>query len=152
MAAPVMSTIIIDRREQTPWTYSPVVQTMPGTLHGCDYSLVGYEQVIGIERKSATDLLGCLTHDRERWTRSLEALRTRRWHAIVVEGSLSFVLAGAGRSRAHPSSILGSVCAIVADGTPILFADDAWSAGTLAERLLVKFWKRAMAARGAEAA
>ena len=151
MAAPAMPPIVIDTREQAPWafTHPSIVATVP---KGADYTVQGHEDRIGIERKSAPDLLGCLTRDRERWTRSLEALRSRRWHAIVVEGSLSFVLAGAGRSRAHPSSILGAVCAIVADGTPILFADDAWSAATLAERLLCKFWQRAVAARGAEAA
>jgi len=151
MAAPSMPPIVIDTREQCPWafTHPSIVATVP---KGADYTIEGYGSEIGIERKSAPDLLGCLTHDRDRWERSLEALRTRRWHAIVVEGSLSFVLAGAGRSHAHSSSILGSVCAIVADGTAILFADDAYSAAAVAERLLVKFWKRAVAAREAEAA
>jgi hypothetical protein len=62
----------------------------------------------------------------------------------VVEGSLSFVLAGAGRSRAHPSSILGSVCAIVADGTPMLFTAGPVEAAALAQRLLLKLYSRAM--------
>jgi ERCC4-type nuclease len=119
---------------------------------GADYSIDGFEGEIGIERKSLDDLVGSLTVGRERFARSLAALSTRRWRAVVVEGSLADLLAGRYLSRANPSSMLGSICSICADGVPVLFADDAGGAAALAERLLCNFWKRALAARQVEAA
>lgn len=146
-------TIVVDTREQTPWVFSSAVSVRVATVPtGADYTLVGFESSIGIERKAGPDLLGCLTHDRPRWERSLAALRTRRWHAIVVEAPLSWFLSGQYRSRVHPSAILGSVCAIVADGTPIVFCAGPVEAAALAERLLTKMHKRAVAAREVERA
>jgi len=123
-------------------------------------------EVVRLARDLGADELRCLLWIGRRLAagqRSYGSLDLRRdGRDFVLEASEELLdtvaycamgaLAGAGRSRAHPSSILGSVCAIVADGTPILFADDAWSAAALAERLLVKFWKRAVAARHGEAA
>jgi hypothetical protein len=47
------------------------------------------------------------------------------------------VVAGAYRSRATPASILGSVCALIADyNLPIIFCDDAATAGIVVEKTL----------------
>ena len=145
-------TIVVDRREQRPWRFSSAAIVELGTLHGGDYSVEGYEDLIGIERKSLGDLVGSLTTGRERFGRALAALSACRWRAIIVEAPLCELLCGAYRSRATPTSMLGSVAAICADGVPIMFADDANCAAALAERLLVKFAKRAAAAREEAAA
>jgi ERCC4-type nuclease len=146
-------TIVCDTREQCPWAFSPAVAVRVATVPtGADYTIEGFEADIGIERKSGPDLVGCLTHDRPRWERSLAALRTRRWHVVVVEAPLSWFMSAHYRSRVHPSAVLGSVCAIVADGTPVLFTAGPVEAAAVAERLLVKFHKRAVAAREVERA
>ena len=46
-------------------------------------------------------------------------------------------------SRALPTSIVGSFAAIVADGVPVAFSDEPAAAAAFAERLLLKFHKRA---------
>lgn len=149
---PDRPTIIADTREQRPWRFTDRVQVQRATVPtGADYTVAGFEDAVGVERKSLDDLVSSLTHDRPRFLRSLEALARRPWRCVIVEAPLSALLFAAYRSRAKPSSILGAVCAIIADGVPIYFADDAGAAATLAERLLLKFADRAASARRAAA-
>lgn len=135
--------IVIDTREQQPWVFSSGADIERATLHGCDYSVAGHETRIGIERKSLDDLIGSLTHGRERFARSLSLLRAYAWRVIIVEAPLSCLLAGWYTSRATPTSMLGSVCSIMVDGIPVVFADDAGAAAALAERWLRKAAQRA---------
>jgi len=143
MSTPEPFCILVDTREQKPWSFRmpSKVATVPT---GADYSVLGFEEHIGIERKSLADLVGSLTRDRERFTRSLAALRTRRWRCVIVESNVSALLAKWYRSKTPPSAILGSVASIMADGIPVLFADDPDAASRLAEKLLWKFWSRAI--------
>ena len=144
-------TVLIDTREQTPWCFT--LPTVRGTVPtGGDYSIVGFEALICIERKSLDDLVSSLTIGRERFGRSIAALRTRPYRALIVEAEFPDVLAGRYRSRAHPNSIVGSLCAIMADGTPAFFAGNPAAAAAFAERLLLKFHKRALAAAAQETA
>lgn len=59
------------------------------TLREGDYSARGLEGRVAIERKSVSDLVGSLTHGRERFVRELERLATYDFKAIVIEGSLA---------------------------------------------------------------
>jgi len=148
---PAMPPILIDTREQRPWVFElPSRKATVAT--GADYTVQGFEAEIGIERKSLQDLVGSLTQERERFGRSLAALRTRPWRCVIVEGNLSSLLAGWYRGKVSPNALLGTVAAIMADGVPICFCDDATHAARLAERLLSKMWTRAAAAREAAAA
>ena len=52
-------------------------------------------------------------------------------------------------SRVPPTSIFGSLASICADGVPSFFAGDARHAAAFAERLLLKFHKRAVEHHGA---
>jgi hypothetical protein len=74
-------------------------------------------------------------------------LRLRPFRALVIEGSLSDVAQGRYLSNARPTSIVGSLASIMADGVPVVFADEPGAAAAFAERLLLKFHKRAMAAQ-----
>jgi len=138
--------ILVDTREQRPWRFEndALVQTV---ATGADYSLFGFETEIGIERKSLGDLLGSLTQGRERFMTSLAALHERPFRALVVETDLTTIHAGAYQSRAHPSSILGSLASIMSRGVPVVFGGDEQSSARFAERLLVKFHARALEAR-----
>ena len=61
---------IIDTREQAPLDLSPL-RSEAGTLATGDYSVKGLVNVVAIERKSLTDLLGCIGQDRERFDREV---------------------------------------------------------------------------------
>jgi hypothetical protein len=71
---------------------------------------------------------------------------------MIVDAPLCWFLSAQCPSRVHPPAAFGSVCAIVADGTPVLFTASPLHAATLAERLLQKMHKRAAAERGRVAA
>lgn len=118
--------IAIDTREQSPYDFAGYdVQTQPGALTAGDYSVPGFFDEIAIERKELSDLLGCLTHDRDRFMRELDRLRGYRSAAIVVEAPLSRIMAGKYRSHIPPAVALQSLLSIMANyRIPILFADD----------------------------
>jgi DNA excision repair protein ERCC-4 len=84
--------IVIDTREQLPFDFEglPPDIYMPSevrTLHTGDYSAVGYEDKIAVERKSLTDLLGCIGNGRDRFQRELERMMDFQFRCVVVEDS-----------------------------------------------------------------
>lgn len=98
-------TILIDTREQQPWTFTgmqvageltvtPYKFEHLGDGHG-DYTVVGCEDEIGIERKSIEDAIGTfLSHGerRERWQKTLEHLASIAQGSVAIEGSMAMVL------------------------------------------------------------
>lgn len=93
-----------DTREQSPYTFEGIgwdkadgggsgksltIETVRGTLTSGDYSLLGYEKRVAIERKSLADWYGTLGKDRDRFERELERLRSYEFAAVVIEASLT---------------------------------------------------------------
>src|SRR5688572_20376527 len=89
---------VADSREQTPWNLSPL-QVVQGTLTTGDYSLAGLEHVVAIERKSLSDLLGCIGQDRERFDREVQRLLAYPCRALIVEASWADIEMGEWRSK-----------------------------------------------------
>jgi len=105
--------IVIDSREQAPFLFSGLdCETVRGSLPTGDYSLVGLESHIAIERKSLADLVGSLTSGRERFTRELERGRGMSVFAVVVESDWANLASGNYRSRMTPESATASVLAL----------------------------------------
>lgn len=102
-------TVIVDSREQLPYSLQPL-QSVPGSLQSGDYSLLGMERDVAIERKSVGDLIGCMTGEgRLRFLRELERLQGIRHAAVVVEGSWQHLVEGQYRSNLNPKSATNSV-------------------------------------------
>lgn len=103
--------IVVDTREQTPLDFSPFpdCEVERGALATGDYSIKGLENIVGIERKSCSDRLGSLTHDRARFERELARLRSFALRAVVVEASWMQLAKGEYRSRMKPHSCLQSI-------------------------------------------
>ena len=83
--------IIIDTREQTPWSFNPAVADVQvGTLRTGDYSLLGDDH-FAIERKSLDDLLGTISTGWPRFCRELNRMEDSAFVAkvIIVEGDFS---------------------------------------------------------------
>lgn len=115
MKIPPMPPIIIDTREQIPWEFEH--PTVIQKLDVGDYSAMGLEKLVCIERKRFGELYNCLTNDRERFER--EILRggefLHRLH-IITEASLWQVITGTfddcdWPSQATPASIRGTLIA-----------------------------------------
>lgn len=119
-----MLKIITDTREQTPYLFTGYpVETVSGTLNAGDYSIPGFSDLVAVERKELGDLLGCLTHDRDRFTRELERLRGYDAAALVIEARLETIQAGKYRSRMKPEAAVQSIISIMGRyRLPVFFA------------------------------
>jgi DNA excision repair protein ERCC-4 len=132
--------IIIDSREQLPYRFDGAITK---ALPTADYSVEGFSDRIAIERKSLSDLLGCIGGERRRFQAELGRLAQIRYRALVVEAGLSDLLTP-GRSEIHPSAVLGSLVAWSwRYSLPIWFADNRRLAQMVTERLLTKAAKYA---------
>lgn len=126
---------IIDSREQLPLDLHPLaVQT--GTLATGDYSVRGLEHEVAIERKSLSDLLGCVGRDRERFEKEIQRLLAYPTRGIVVESTWEQLEAGKWQSQITPAAAIGSVLGWGARGIPIYMAGDHERAGKMVSRIL----------------
>jgi ERCC4-type nuclease len=133
--------IIVDTREKAPFAFDHEhVDVVSGTLSTGDCSLFGHEDEVAIERKSLDDLVGTLTHGRERFERELERMRSYVLRAVIIEGSWQDLADHHYVSLAHPSSIFGSVCCSHVDYlVPFLFCETRAIAGRVTERLIRRY-------------
>lgn len=112
--AKILLRIAVDSREQAPFTFSGFPCTVEvGTLATADYSLHGFTDRVGIERKSLGDLVACLSTDRERFTRELSRLRGFNAAVVVVESPASDLRAGNYRSQLNPEAAWQSCLAFM---------------------------------------
>ncbi len=82
--------IIADTREQRVFTFAKYeAEVERATLPTADYSLPGFEDRVGIERKELGDLISCLMGaNRDRFERELRRLSAYDLKAVVVEASM----------------------------------------------------------------
>jgi DNA excision repair protein ERCC-4 len=108
-------TIVIDTREQRPFTFesvSPRPETLISTLKTGDYSILGYEDRICIERKSLADLFGSCGKGRARFENEIVRMAEFEYAAIVAECDWQSILrCPPRRSQLLPKTILASVIA-----------------------------------------
>jgi len=111
-----------------------------GTLSFGDYSILGLESLISIERKSLSDLLGSLTTGRERFERELAKARPYHFFAVIIEASAQDVLEGRfDLSCANPKAIWESIAAFTIRYCPFIFGGNRLTASKMTESLLLKF-------------
>ena len=133
-------TLKIDSREQRPYKFDlPVVV---GKLDQGDYSLVGFESRVGIERKSLNDLISSLSFGRDRFQRELQRGPEMPYFALICECSMDDILRGRYRSRMTPASVLGSLEAYsVRFGLPVFYCGNRESGQRVTQSLLLKYHK-----------
>ncbi len=128
-------TAVVDTREQRPLNLDPL-RTVQGTLPTADYSLLGLEHHVVIERKSLPDLLSSIGRDRNRFDREVQRLLAYPVRCLVVESTWAEIEAGRWSSKVTASAALGSLLGWVARGLPIIMAGTHERAGRYASRLL----------------
>jgi len=121
-------TVIIDTREQTPFTFEGfgnwIGETRSHKLAAGDYTIEGMEKLIALERKTLTDLITTLMQERLRFFRSCAKLATYRWRAILVEATYEDMKSTYENewSCAHPNAVCGSLDAVEAKfGIPVIY-------------------------------
>jgi len=112
--------ILIDTREKLPFKFGDAVAFRRAGLQTGDYSILGLENEVAVERKSLDDLISSLSTGRERFQREIDRLVNFPTKAIVVEGSWDDIHAGNYRSKMSPLAAYGSIIGIIADGLPVL--------------------------------
>ena len=133
------ATIIVDTREQEPYSFDPrLVTAVRRALPAGDYSVDGLEGVVAVERKTLDDFVSTVIHSRERFTEELRKLGGYRAACVVVESSLADMLQKNYRGGAHPNAVLGSALAIILDhGIPVFFCTNRQAACHFAQGYLL---------------
>ena len=132
-------TITIDTREQQPYAFTgAVVQTLPTG----DYSIVGLEDRVTIERKSKADAYGSLGGGRARFRREFERLAGYDYAVVVIEDTVPGFLHRPAHSKMNPKAALCSLLAwSVRYRVPVFFAGDREHARALTYKLLEMYWR-----------
>lgn len=134
--------LIQDSREQN--GYGPLFKS-PFVIQGLetgDYSVLGLEDRIAVERKSLPDLLGSLTKGRKRFEQELKRARAYHRFFVVVEASQATLLDGDYQdiSLVNPLSIWETIAAFsVRYGIPFLACQNRRIGAALTESLLTKY-------------
>jgi ERCC4-type nuclease len=107
-----LPTIIVDQQEKTPLTrfFDPnEVRVEVTHLETGDYSLAGATHLLAIERKAMTDLLNCVTAERDRFMDQMRRLKNYPSRFLIVEATRATIEAGAYDRAVKPSSIVGTL-------------------------------------------
>ena len=132
---------IIDTREQLPLDLKKHgLDVVTGTLAWGDYSIVGLERLVTIERKSIEDFTACCGNERSRFEREILALRGYPVKAIVCEFKFSDILGHNYRSKVTPESVIGSIERWMMCGIPFIMAETPAGAAWIVAGILKKVY------------
>ena len=139
--APESVIALIDSREQTPLSLSPL-RTEAATLSTGDYSVKGLEHVVVIERKSLSDLIGCVGRDRPRFDREIQRMLAYPVRVLLVEATWQEIEAGGWRGNVKHGAVIGSLLGWIASGVQVELVGDHDRAGRFAARILYTVARR----------
>ena len=124
------ATIIIDTREQEPYTFDPrLAGAVRRALPAGDYSVEGLEQCVAVERKTLDDFVSTVIHARQRFRDELRRLAEYGAACVVVEAGVADVLLRHYRGEAHPNAVLGNALSIILDfRVPVFFCGNRQAA------------------------
>lgn len=147
--------MVVDTREQRPYGfaglkdnavdgYAPklIVPSVRGTLNTGDYSILGYEDSITIERKSKGDLYGSVSQSRDNFVGRLERMQSFAFAAVVVEASWDELLTQPpSHTNYRPKSLCRTIQAwITRYHVHWLMVPNREYAEAFTFRLLQRFW------------
>ena len=133
------ATIIIDTREQEPYSFDPrLVAAVRRALPAGDYSVAGLEGCVVVERKTLDDLVSTVIHARKRFRDELRKLAGYRAACVVVEAGMSDVPLQRYRGEAHPNAVLGNALSIILDfRVPVFFCGNRQAACHFVQAYLI---------------
>jgi|GEM_PF-563340 len=101
--------VVCDTREQLPFTFEGMgvnIFKTTETLKSGDYSILGFEKKVAVERKSKADLFASVSTGRDRLEKEFQRLASFERAALVCEASQSSILEGLAGSQMDPYSVL----------------------------------------------
>lgn len=147
--------VVVDGRETLPYRFEGLqsgardgharldVRWQWGSLKSGDYSILGHEDRVAVERKSVSDLFSTLGHGRERFEREHERLAALDFAAVVVEGTWERILSSPPeRSALNVRSVIGTAIAWSQRyGVHWWAVDGRRAAEVLTFRMLERWWR-----------
>lgn len=152
-------TVIVDTREQAAFEFRDIdnlkrygggrliIRTQRKGLPTGDYSILGMENRISIERKEMGDFFHCCGGDRERFAGpggQLDRLNQMECGIMMVEASMDMIMRGHRESQLDPESVRGSVIAWQQDYYPNVhwwFCGGKRLAEVTTFRILDRWWR-----------
>lgn len=137
-------TVVVDSAEHMGYRFERFSNWFAGTIHKRlpigDYTLLGMEEEVIVERKTVPDLVNSIIQDRKDFIEKCERLSKFRKKCLVVEGSLSDVKTPYEDSQAHPNAVFGSLLAAQERwNIPVYFLDDFLLAEEFVASMLSKY-------------
>ena len=108
-----------DTREQLPLRLD--LPTVRRRLDTGDYSLLGYEGQISVERKGPADLVQSVGRDSARFAKCIDRLAEFSYPLIICEGSWSDVINATKRGNFSAAYVEREIIAIMRRGIPVIF-------------------------------
>jgi ERCC4-type nuclease len=137
--------IVVDTREQNPYGDGRIKFNHPhirGTLRTGDYSILGCEERIAIERKSLADWAGSITQGRERFEREIVRLSELEFGAVVIEADMRSVYIEPLHSKVSRNALVNTALKwTVKYGVPIQFVSNRSGGRNAVEAYCEAFWK-----------
>jgi len=133
---------VIDTREQLPYEFP--CPCAHHALPAGDYSIVGLEHLVAVERKRPMELFSCFTSTRDRFRREFELLSDFRYASVIVEGDItSCATTPCSWSSVSPHVVINSLIAwSIRYHVHVWFANDRTMAQALCYRILEHFWRQ----------
>lgn len=156
-------TLIVDTREQTPYTFREidqlsrygggtlVIPILRKALETGDYSIEGMEDQVAVERKELGDFYHCCGSDRARFEKQLTRLNELKYGAMMVEADWTMIMRGHKESKLNPESVRGSVISWTMEHFPNIhwwFIGGKRTAEVMTYRILDRFWRGQPPLRG----
>ena len=121
--------IVVDDREKQPYSedfYNPLgLVCITKRLKTGDYTILGKEEEVSIERKSLNDFVNSITWERKRFEKELIRGSKLKFFAVIIEASYQDIINEDYYPECNPKSILSTVYKwTVKYKVPILFAGD----------------------------
>ena len=141
--------IVIDTREQRPWSFPPNVQIKFAALKSGDYAIEGDEH-FSIERKSADDFVGTLSKGYHRFIRELNRMEKANFCAkvIIVESDWETFCFRTRQGEILPPDhehimitpqfLMKRIAQLTMRNVSVLFGHDAELSSALAYRVLME--------------
>ncbi len=114
---------VVDTREQLPLElHLPWVKDK---LETGDYSVRGLERFVTVERKSLSDLIGCIGQDRERFEACIQRMRAYETAVIVIEASWPDIYRGDWQAtKIKPGHVKGALYSWMEQKISVILAHD----------------------------
>lgn len=139
--------VCVDQQEKLPWDLvvtekigdeyvTTPLRTQRAYLETGDYTIKGAEDLIAVERKSFSDLIGCIGGGRKRFDKEIQRLLSHPARVVIVEAHISQLEMGQWQGDVSIPCAIGSVMGWIEKGVPFIFAGDRRAAALYCARFL----------------